>query len=83
MLREIIGRFSKVADTGKSIVVGTLGTLNEDMITHSVVMEIASFYNINVSPEVFAYHTITPEGAIKRGCKLPTGNYNCFLEIYK
>lgn len=83
MLREIVGHFSKVADTGKSIIVGTLGPMNRDNITHNIVLEIAAFYNLNVSPEQFVYHFITPGCAKALGCKLPTGNYNCFLEIYR
>ena len=83
MLREIVGSFSKVADTGKSIVIGTLGKLDRESISHNMILEIAAFYNLNVIPEQFTYHFITPGCAEALGCKLPIGNYNCFLEIYK
>ena len=80
-MRNINAHFTKVADTTNSIVVGTIGDLKE--VTYDEILHIARFYNISTEPGKFAYHIITPEGAIKRGCKLPVSNYNEFLEIFK
>lgn len=77
------GRFTKVAQTGNSIVIGTIGSLNADNTTYEVILYIARYYNISTEPGKFRYHRITAEGAIKRGCKLPTGNYKEFIEIFK
>lgn len=77
------GRFTKVAETTDSIVVGTLGTLTEETVTHEVILYFAKYYGINTEPDKFGYHLITPEGAAKRGCKLPTSNYNEFIEFFK
>lgn len=77
------GRFTKVAETGNSVVVGTIGSLNADNITYEVILYLARYYNISIEPGKFCYHCITAEGAVKRGCKLPTGNYNEFIEIFK
>lgn len=77
------GRFTKVAQTGNSIVIGTIGSLNADNATYEVILYIARYYNISTEPDKFRYHCITAEGAVKRGCKLPTGNYNEFIEIFK
>ena len=78
---SIRGRFTKVAETNNSIVVGTIGALKET--TYDDVLEIAKFYNINTEPDKFKYHCITSNGAEKRGCKLPVNNYNEFIEIFK
>lgn len=78
---SIKGRFTKVAETNNSIVVGTIGALKE--ATYDEVLEIARFYNINTEPDKFKYHCITSNGAEKRGCKLPVNNYNEFIEIFK
>lgn len=77
------GRFTKVAETENSIVVGTIGTLTEENTTHEVILHITKFYNINTEPDKFKYHYITAEGAQKRGCILPVNNYNEFIEIFK
>ncbi len=77
------GRFTKVAETQNSVIVGTLGSLDGENTTHEVVVYIANFYNIDTAPDKFRYHEITAEGAKKRGCKLPTNNYNEFIEIFK
>ncbi len=77
------GRFTKVAQTGNSIVIGTIGSLNADNTTYEVILYIARYYNISTETGKFRYHRITAEGAIKRGCKLPTGNYKEFIEIFK
>ena len=77
------GRFTKVAATENSVIVGTLGSLNGENTTHEVVVYIANFYNIDTAPDKFGYHKITAEEAKKRGCKLPTNNYNEFIEIFK
>lgn len=83
-LRKITaGKFTKVANTNNSIVVGTIGALTEEKTTHEIITHIASFYNISTEPDKFNYHCITAENAIKRGCNLPTGNYNEFIEIFK
>ena len=81
IIMSISGRFTKVAETNNSIVVGTIGALKE--ATYDEVLEIARFYNISTEPDKFKYHCITPEGAVKRGCKLPVNNYNEFIEIFK
>lgn len=78
---SIKGKFAKVAETNNSIVVGTIGAL--EVTTYDNVLQIARFYNISTEPDKFKYHCITPEGAIKRGCKLPVDNYNEFIEIFK
>ena len=77
------GRFSAVARTENSIIVGTLGSLDGENTTHEVVVYIANFYNIDTAPDKFRYHKITADGAKKRGCKLPANNYNEFIEILK
>ncbi len=77
------GRFGKVAQTGNSIVVGTIGALTEENTSYEVVLHIAKYYNISTEPDKFKYHSITVEGAKKRGCKLPVNNYNEFIEIFK
>lgn len=77
------GRFTKVAQTANSIVIGTIGSLNADNTTYEVILYLARYYNIGTEPDRFRYHRITAEGAVKRGCKLPTGNYNEFIEIFK
>ena len=78
---SIKGRFTKVAETNNSVVIGTIGDLRET--TYDEVVEIANFYNISTESDRFKWHCITPEGAIKRGCKLPVNNYNEFIEIFK
>lgn len=78
---SIKGRFTKVAETNNSVIVGTIGALKE--ATYDEVLEIARFYNISTESDKFKYHCITPEGAVKRGCKLPVNNYNEFIEIFK
>lgn len=77
------GRFTKVAETENSVVVGTIGSLNTDNTTNEVILYLARYYNISTEPDKFRYHCITPEDAVKRGCKLPTRNYNEFIEIFK
>lgn len=76
------GRFTKVAKTENSIVVGTIGSLNEENTSYDVVLYLARYFGISTEPDRFKYHCITAEGAIKRGCKLPTANYNEFIEIF-
>lgn len=82
-MMNINGKFSKVAETENSIVIGTIGALTEEKTTYEVVVKIAKFYNINTEPDKFKWHCITSAGAIKRGCKFPTGNYNEFIEFFK
>lgn len=77
------GRFTKVAETENSVVIGTIGSLNADNTTHEVILYLARYYNISTEPDKFRYHCITEAGAVKRGCKLPTENYNEFIEIFK
>lgn len=77
------GRFAKVAETENSVVVGTIGNLSAGNTTYEVILHLAGFYGIGTDPDKFRYHCITAEGAVKRGCKLPTGNYNEFIEIFK
>lgn len=77
------GRFTKVAETGNSIVIGTIGSLNDESTTYEVILYLAKYYGISTEPGIFKYHKITADGAIKRGCKLPTRNYNDFIEIFK
>lgn len=77
------GKFTKVAQKENSIVIGTIGSLNAESTTHEVILYFARYYNINTEPDKFRYHMITAEGAVKRGCKLPTSNYNEFIEIFK
>lgn len=76
------GKFTKVAKTENSIVVGTLGSLTEEKTTYDVVLYMAKYYGISIEPDRFRYHVITAEGAAKRGCNLPTDNYNEFIEIF-
>lgn len=78
---NINGKFTKVAETNNSIVIGTIGSLKE--ATYEEIIRMARFYNINTDPGKFGYHLITPAGAVKRGCKLPVNNYNGFIEIFK
>ncbi len=77
------GRFTKVAQTENSIVIGTIGSLNAENTTYDVILYLARYYNISTDADKFHYHMITAEGAVKRGCKLPTGSYNEFIEIFK
>ncbi len=77
------GRFTKVATTENSIVIGTIGALTEENTTYEVILYMARFFNISTEPDKFKYHCITAEGAKKRGCKLPVNNYNEFIEIFK
>lgn len=83
MMNELNGRFSKVVDTQNSVVVGVFGTLTEKTLTHNMIVDIARFYNLNIEPDKFVYHYITAGEAKEKGCKLPTGNFNAFLEIFK
>lgn len=82
MNRKISGRFTKVAKTENSVLVGLVGSLNAKTIEYSEILEIAGFYGINTDPDKFSYHFITPEGATRKGCKLPPNNFNGFLEIF-
>lgn len=81
--RMTAGRFSKVVETENSIVIGTLGSLNEQNTTYEVIIHLARIYNINTEVGIFKYHFITQEGAIKKGCTLPVNNYNQFIEFFK
>lgn len=76
------GRFTKVAKTENSIVIGTIGSLNEENTTYDVILYLARYFEISTEPDRFRYHRITADGAIKRGCKLPVGNFNEFIEIF-
>lgn len=76
------GIFTKVAKTENSIVIGTIGCLNEENTTHDAVLYLAKYFGISTEPDRFKYHCITAEGAEKRGCKLQVGNYNQFIEIF-
>lgn len=76
------GRFTKVAETENSVVIGTIGSLNAESTTHEVILHLARYYNISTDADKFRYHCIAAEGAVKRGCKLPTENYNEFIEIF-
>ena len=82
MNNKISGRFTKVAKTENSVVVGLVGSLNTENIEYNEILDIAGFYGISTGPDNFGYHFITPEGATKRGCKLPVNNYNGFIEIF-
>ncbi len=77
-----MGRFTKLAETKNSIVVGTMANLNEENTTYEIVQHIAKFYNINTDPGIFQYHLITAVGARKRGARLPIDNYNQFIEFF-
>ena len=79
---NINGRFAKVATTDNSVVVGLIGDLTIENIPHDDILRIASFYGANTEPDKFGYHFITADGAKSRGCKLPTNNYNGFIEIF-
>lgn len=76
------GRFAKVAKTENSIVIGTIGSLNEGNTTYDVILYLAKHFGISTEPDIFKYHCITADGAVKRGCKLPVNNYNEFIEIF-
>lgn len=62
---NISGKFMKVAETKKSIVVGTVGALAAKELTYDDILHIARFYGINVDPDKFNYHMITADGAKK------------------
>ena len=79
---SINGRFTKVATTENSTVVGLIGDLTIENISHDGILRIASFYGASTEPDKFGYHFITADGAKNRGCKLPTNNYNGFIEIF-
>ena len=79
---SINGKFTKVATTDNSVVVGLIGDLTIENIPHDDILRIASFYGANTEPDKFGYHFITADGAKSRGCKLPTNNYNGFIEIF-
>ena len=79
---SIKGKFTKVATTDNSIVVGLIGDLTIENIPHDDILRIASFYGANTEPDKFGYNFITADGAKSRGCKLPTNNYNGFIEIF-
>ena len=38
-----VGRFTKVTETGNSIVVGTIGSLNADNTTYEVILYLARY----------------------------------------
>lgn len=82
MNNKLAGRFTKVARTENSVVVGLVGSLTAENIERNEILEIAVFYGINTEPDKFGYHFTTAEGAIKRGCKLPVNNFNGFIEIF-
>lgn len=82
MNNKIIGRFTKVANTGNSVVIGLVGSLTAETIDYNDILDIAGFYGISTEPDKFGYHFITKEGAMKRGCKLPVNSFNGFLEIF-
>lgn len=77
------GRFTKVAETENSIVIGTIGALTEEKTNHNAILHIAKYYNINTESDKFKYYCITAEGAKKRDCNLPVNNFNEFIEIFK
>lgn len=82
-MNNINGRFSKVAETRNSIVVGLIGALNPENIAYTDILKIAGFYSISTKPDKFGYHFITAESAKKRGCTIPVNNYNGFLETFR
>ena len=77
------GRFSTIAETEKSIVVGLIENITMENIEYSDILKIAGFYGISTAPDLFGFHFITPDGAKKRGCKLPVAIYTGFLELFK
>ena len=80
---NISGKFTKVAETENSVIIGTVGNLTADELTYDNILYIASFYGISTEPDKFHYHMITADGAAKKGCKLPVRNYNEFIEYFK
>lgn len=82
-MNKIAGKFTKVAETKNSIVVGLIGSINSENCKYDEILKIATFYGICTEPGIFAYHFITESGAIKRGCVLPTNNFNEFIEFFR
>jgi len=80
---NILGRFSKVAETKNCVIIGLLGSANMESLQNEYIIKIASFYGIKTAPDLFHFHELTAAGAKKRGCKLPLNNYNSFIEIFK
>ena len=80
---NLSGRFSKIAETENSIVIGLIGNVTMENIKYSDILKIAGFDGITTAPDLFCFHFITPDGAKKRGCKLPVANYTGFLELFK
>lgn len=78
-----VGKFTKVAETENSIVVGTIGALTEEKTNYDVILHIAKYYNINTDPGIFQYHFTTTDGAKEKGCKFPVNNFNVFIEFFK
>lgn len=76
------GRFTKVANTENSIVIGTIGSLTKENITYEVILYFANYFGISTDPDRFKYNLITADSAVGKGCKLPSGNYNEFIEIF-
>ena len=48
---SIKGRFTKVATTDNSIVIGLIGELTSENITHDDILKIAAFYGANTEPD--------------------------------
>ena len=63
------GKFAKIAKTENSIVIGTIGSLNEENTSYEVILYLAKFFRISTEPDRFKYHCITAAGVVKRGCK--------------
>lgn len=84
-MADIKGRFTKLGLSKNGIVVGLIGSLTEENITHDNILSIAAFYNISTVPDKFGYHFITKSGAIRetQNSRLLINNYNGFLEIFK
>lgn len=70
------GRFSTIAETEKSIVVGLIENITMENIEYSDILKIAGFYGISTAPDLFGFHFITPDGA-------KNGVVNCQLQIIR
>ena len=70
------GRFSTIAETEKSIVVGLIENITMENIEYSDILKIAGFYGISTAPDLFlslihiCIHTILLLSDYLRNCSL-------------
>ena len=75
---RITGKYTKIGYSNNGLVVGTINGLNENNITHDIIVKIAKKFGVNAAPDVFKYHFITRESV---SAFLPEYNPNCFDNV--